>query len=122
MQCLLYFLTHVVAPPVALLLALVFQLVRLPPAHTCTCMRPRHLVLLLQVSLRVIAQERSKHLVQTFKPNASSSSFQQPMSDMNVASGCPQFCALSVLADPSYVKDDVMCIKAVVDTTKISHP
>ena len=85
-------------------------------------MRPRPLLPLLQVSLIVIDQDRSKHLVQTFKPNASSSSFQQPKSDMNVASGCPQFCALSVLADPSYVKDDVMFIKAIVDTSKISHP
>ena len=77
---------------------------------------------LLQVSLIVIDQERNKHLVQTFKPNSSSSSFQQPRGDMNVASGCPQFCALSVLADASYVKDDVMFIKAIVDITKISHP
>ncbi len=77
---------------------------------------------LLQVSLIVIDQERNKHLVQTFKPNSSSSSFQQPRGDMNVASGCPQFCALSVLADASYVKDDVMFIKAIVDVTKISHP
>lgn len=75
-----------------------------------------------KVSLIVIDQERNKHLVQTFKPNSSSSSFQQPRGDMNVASGCPQFCALSVLADASYVKDDVMFIKAIVDVTKISHP
>ena len=85
-------------------------------------MRPRPLVLLLQVSLIVIDQERNKHLVQTFKPNSSSSSFQQPKSDMNVASGCPQFCPLSILADSNYVKDDVMFIKAIVDTSKISHP
>ena len=41
---------------------------------------------------------------------------------MNVASGYPQFCALSVLSDASYVKDDVMFIKAIVDITNISHP
>ena len=77
---------------------------------------------LLQVSLIVVDQEGNKHLVQTFKPNSSSSSFQQPRGDMNVASGCPQFCALSVLADASYVKDDVMFIKAIVDTTEESQP
>ena len=38
---------------------------------------------------------------------------------MNVGSGCPEFAKLSVLDDPSYVKDDVMYIKAIVDTSKI---
>ena len=41
---------------------------------------------------------------------------------MNVASGCPEFAKLSVLDDPSYVKDDVMYIKAIVDISKIIHP
>ena len=75
-----------------------------------------------KVSLVVIDQDQKKHLVQTFKPNLQSSSFQMPKSDMNVASGCPEFAKLSVLDDPSYVKDDVMYIKAIVDTSKIIHP
>ena len=41
---------------------------------------------------------------------------------MNVASGYPQFCALSVLTHASYVKDDVMFIKAIVHTTEESQP
>ena len=75
-----------------------------------------------KVSLVLVDQEQKKHLVQTFKPNLQSSSFQRPKSDMNVASGCPEFAKLSVLDDPSYVKDDVMFIKAIVDTSKIIHP
>ena len=75
-----------------------------------------------KVSLVLIDQEQKKHLVQTFKPNIQSSSFQRPKSDMNIASGCPEFAKLSVLDDPSYVKDDVMYIKAIVDTSKILHP
>ena len=75
-----------------------------------------------KVSLVHVDQEQKKHLVQTFKPNVQSSSFQRPKSDMNVASGCPEFAKLSILDDPSYVKDDVMYIKAVVDTSKIMHP
>ena len=75
-----------------------------------------------KVSLVVVDQDQKKHLVQTFKPNLQSSSFQRPKSDMNVASGCPEFAQLSVLDDPSYVKDDVMYIKAIVDTSKIIHP
>ena len=75
-----------------------------------------------KVSLVLIDQGQKKHLVQTFKPNIQSSSFQRPKSDMNVASGCPEFAKLSILDDPSYVKDDVMFIKAIVDTSKIIHP
>ena len=41
---------------------------------------------------------------------------------MNVASGCPEFSELSILDNTSYVKDDQMYIKAVVDTSKIIHP
>ncbi|MBC6401979.1 MAG: hypothetical protein GDA37_13425 [Ekhidna sp.] len=75
-----------------------------------------------KVSLILVDQDQKKHLVQTFKPNIQSSSFQRPKSDMNVASGCPEFAKLSVLDNPSYVKDDVMYIKAVVDTSTILHP
>ena len=75
-----------------------------------------------KVSLILVDQDQKNHLVQTFKPNIQSSSFQKPKSDMNVASGCPEFAKLSILDNPSYVKDDVMYIKAVVDTSKILHP
>ena len=75
-----------------------------------------------KVSLVLVDQDLKKHLVQTFKPNIQSSSFQRPKSDMNVASGCSEFVELSVLDNASYVKDDVMYIKAVVDTSKIYHP
>ena len=75
-----------------------------------------------KVSLVLVDQDLKKHLVQTFKPNLQLSSFQRPKSDMNVASGCPEFAKLSVLDDPSYVKDDVMYIKAIVDTSKIMLP
>ena len=75
-----------------------------------------------KVSLILVDQDQKKHLVQTFKPNTQSSSFQRPKCDMNVASGCPEFAKLSVLDNPSYVKDDVMYIKAVVDTSSIYHP
>ena len=75
-----------------------------------------------KVSLILVDQDHMKHLVQTFKSNAQSSSFQKPKTDMNVASGCPEFADLSILDNTSYVKDDVMYIKAIVDTSKIFHP
>ena len=75
-----------------------------------------------KVSLILVDQNHRKHIVQTFKPTPESSSFQRPISDMNVASGCPQFCKLSVLDDESYTKDDVLFIKCIVDTSHIFHP
>ena len=75
-----------------------------------------------RVSLILVDQNRRKHLVQTFKPTPESSSFQRPISDMNVVCGCPQFCKLSVLDDNSYTKDDVLFIKCIVDTSHIFHP
>ena len=75
-----------------------------------------------KVSLILVNQDHMKHLVQTFKPNSQSCSFQKPKTDMNVASGCPEFADLSILENPSYVKDDVMYIKAIVDISKIFHP
>ena len=60
-----------------------------------------------------MSQGHKNDIVQTFKPLSSSSSFQQPKSVMNVASGYPQFADLGVLYDESYVKEDVMYIKCI---------
>lgn len=73
-----------------------------------------------KVSLILVDQNHRKHIVQTFKPTTESSSFQRPVSDMNVASGCPQFAKLTALDD--YVKDDVIFIKSIIDTARIFHP
>ena len=75
-----------------------------------------------KVSLVLIDQNLRKHIVQTFKPTPESNSFQQPRLDMNVASGCPQFAKLSILEDENNVKDDVLFLKCIVDTSKIFHP
>ena len=75
-----------------------------------------------KVSLILVDQNHRKHIVQTFKPTPESSSFQRPISDMNVASGCPQFSKLSLFDDECYTKDDVLFIKCIVDTSQIFHP
>ncbi|XP_019855421.1 PREDICTED: TNF receptor-associated factor 2-like [Amphimedon queenslandica] len=75
-----------------------------------------------KVSLIMVDQDHKRHIVQTFKPSPSSSSFQRPKSDMNIASGCPKFAELKILDNESYVKEDVMYVKAIVDTTRIFHP
>ena len=75
-----------------------------------------------KVSLILVDQSLRKHIVQTFKPSPESNSFQKPRSDMNVASGCPQFAKLTVLDEGDYVKNDVLFLKCIVDTAKINHP
>ena len=75
-----------------------------------------------KVSMILVDQNHRKHVVQTFKPTPESSSFQRPKTDMNVASGCPQFAKLSVLDNIDYVKDNVLYIKCIVDTSRIFHP
>ena len=75
-----------------------------------------------KVSLILVDHNHRKHIVQTFKPTQESSSFQRPCSDMNIASGCPQFARLTVLDDENYVKDDVLYIKCIIDTSRIFHP
>ena len=75
-----------------------------------------------KVSLVLVDQNLRQHNVQTFKPSPDSSSFQRPRSDMNVASGCPQFAKLSVLDEGNYVKNDVLFLKCIIDTSKIIHP
>lgn len=75
-----------------------------------------------KVSLIMVDQEHRRHIVQTFKPSPSSGSFQQPKTDMNIASGCPKFADLKVLENDNYVKEDVLYIKCIVDVARIFHP
>ena len=72
------------------------------------------------VTLMLLDQDKQKDIFQSFRPDPSSSSFQRPIHEMNVASGCPKFAPLSILDNPSYVKDDTMFMKCRVDTTAIN--
>ena len=68
-----------------------------------------------KVSLILVDQDHKSNLERNFQPNQQSCSFQRPKTDMNVASGCPEFADLSVLDDTSYVKDNTMFIRVVLD-------
>ena len=72
------------------------------------------------VTLMLLDQDKQKDIFQSFRPDPSSSSFQRPINEMNVASGCPKFAPLSILENPSYVKDDTIFMKCRVDTTGIN--
>jgi hypothetical protein len=62
--------------------------------------------------------ESKENIYDAFRPDPNSSSFRQPISEMNVASGLPVFCPLGKLlsTDHEYIKDNTMFIKIVVDT------
>uniref|UniRef100_A0A8B9JLL0 TNF receptor-associated factor n=1 Tax=Astyanax mexicanus TaxID=7994 RepID=A0A8B9JLL0_ASTMX len=70
-----------------------------------------------KVTFFLIDQNQREHVVDAFRPDLRSASFQRPVSEMNVASGCPLFFPLSKLRSPkhAYVKDDTLFIKCVVD-------
>ena len=76
-----------------------------------------------KVTLILQDQDQLKHIAKWFKPDLSDAgcinSFQRPSphSDMNVAWGCPKFVPLSILDNPSYIKDGTMIFRCIVDTT-----
>jgi hypothetical protein len=65
-----------------------------------------------------------KHIIDSFRPDTKSNSFQRPRSEMNIASGIPKFLPLSVIHQDNnpYVNDDVMFIKVMVDFDNTPHP
>ena len=45
-------------------------------------------------TLALLDQDGGKNIAQSFKPEPTSSSFQRPRNEMNIASGCPIFSQL----------------------------
>uniref|UniRef100_A0AAY4CF71 TNF receptor-associated factor n=1 Tax=Denticeps clupeoides TaxID=299321 RepID=A0AAY4CF71_9TELE len=71
-----------------------------------------------KVTLMLLDQNNREHIIDAFRPDVSSTSFQRPISEMNIASGCPLFCPLAKLSGKSsYLRDDTIFIKAIVDLT-----
>jgi hypothetical protein len=64
---------------------------------------------------------QQKHIIDSFRPDSKSNSFQRPLSDMNIASGIPKFCPLTIIQQDNnaYVRDDTMFIKVIVDFTNM---
>jgi hypothetical protein len=58
-----------------------------------------------------------RHVIDSFRPDVKSNSFQRPRSNMNIASGIPKFCPLTVIQQDNnpYVRDDCMFIRCFVD-------
>nr|XP_034967160.1 TNF receptor-associated factor 5 isoform X2 [Zootoca vivipara]XP_034967161.1 TNF receptor-associated factor 5 isoform X2 [Zootoca vivipara]XP_034967162.1 TNF receptor-associated factor 5 isoform X2 [Zootoca vivipara]XP_034967163.1 TNF receptor-associated factor 5 isoform X2 [Zootoca vivipara]XP_034967164.1 TNF receptor-associated factor 5 isoform X2 [Zootoca vivipara] len=77
-----------------------------------------------KVTLMLLDQSGKKHhITETFKADPHSSSFKRPEGEMNVASGCPRFVAHTVLenAKNTYIRDDTLFLKVVVDLTDLEE-
>ncbi|CAF2909915.1 unnamed protein product, partial [Rotaria sp. Silwood2] len=58
-----------------------------------------------------------RHIIDSFRPDIRSNSFQRPQLDMNIASGIPKFFPLELIQQDGnpYVQNDMMFIKIMVD-------
>ena len=72
-----------------------------------------------KVTFMLLDQDNVEHVIDAFRPDPSSNSFQRPKREMNTASGCPTFCPLSELNNYAYVRNDTMFLKIMIDTADI---
>ena len=68
-----------------------------------------------KVTFRLVNQNGNRDVIDTFQPEPTSSSFRKPKSDMNIASGCPQFISHADLKSKGFVTDDTIFIKCEVE-------
>ena len=74
-----------------------------------------------KVTFMLLDQDNVEHVIDAFRPDPNSSSFQRPRRETNIASGCPIFCSLTELSNHAYVRDDTMFLKVIVDTIDFSN-
>lgn len=73
-----------------------------------------------RVTFMLLDQNNRDHVIDSFRPDPASNSFQRPTTEMNIASGCPLFMPLKKLEEvgTSYVKDDTLFLKIVVESDR----
>lgn len=69
-----------------------------------------------------VAPRYRSDVIEVFKPNTSSSSFQRPCSEMNIATGCPLFAPKSVLSSDRYVRDDTIFVRIEISLAGLRPP
>ena len=72
-----------------------------------------------KVTFMLLDQDNVEHVIDAFRPDPNSSSFQRPRRESNIASGCPTFSPLSEINNHAYVRDDAIFLKVIVDTTDL---
>ena len=71
----------------------------------------------IMITLTLLDQNRQQiDLIQSFRPDPASSSFQQPKCEMNTGIGYPTFAPLSILDNNSFMKDDTMFLQCKLET------
>ena len=75
-----------------------------------------------KVTFKLINQLGGRDIVNTFQPDPMSTSYRKPKSDMNVASGCPQFVAHTELENGGFIVDDTIFIKCAIDLSRLHCP
>lgn len=67
---------------------------------------------------------QGRHMIDSFRPDIKSNSFQRPTNNANIASGIPKFFPLPMLQqeDSHFVREDTMFIKIMVDLTDMPKP
>ena len=75
-----------------------------------------------KVTFKLINQAGGRDIVDTFQPDPTSIFFRKPKSEMNTASGCPQFISHTELEGGGFIVDDTIFIKCSVNTSTIQHP
>ena len=77
-----------------------------------------------KVTFMLLDQDNVEHVIDAFRPDPNSSSFQRPRRETNIGIGFPVFCPLSELNNHGYVRDDTMFLKILVETTNFvnQHP
>ncbi|CAF1145402.1 unnamed protein product [Rotaria sordida] len=60
---------------------------------------------------------QQQHIIDSFRPDIKSNSFQRPRSEMNIASGIPEFVPLTMIQQEGnpYVREDAMFIKVIIN-------
>ena len=68
-----------------------------------------------KVTMMLLDQSNGDHMIKAFHSDLKSSSFQCPMSDMNIPFGFPLFMPLDSLNTCQFIQDDIMFIKIIVE-------
>ncbi|XP_074638787.1 TNF receptor-associated factor 2-like [Acropora palmata] len=72
-----------------------------------------------KVTFMLLDQDNVEHVIEAFRPDPNSSSFQRPRGEANIPSGCPMFCSNEELSKRAYVRDDTMFFKIIVDVSDL---
>ena len=68
-----------------------------------------------KVTFQLLNQSGGKDIVDAFRADPQSSSFRKPISDMNIATGCPKFAPLDDLHKQGFVSGDLLFVRAKVE-------